>query len=53
MAILRVADTLTTFKTLLKTHYFREAFNIIYNFFLVFHIVYIFAFYCKVKIVNR
>ena len=27
--------------------------RLIYNFFLVFHIVYIFAFYCKFKIVNR
>ena len=27
--------------------------RLIYNFFLVFHIVYIFAFYCKLKIVNR
>ena len=27
--------------------------GLIYNFFLVFHIVYIFAFYCKFKIVNR
>ena len=27
--------------------------RLIYNFFLVFHIVYFFAFYCKVKIVNR
>ena len=38
-------------KSLLKTYYFGEGF--IYNFFLVFHIVYIFAFYCKFKIVNR
>ena len=46
---LQSQQNFNAFKSLLKTHYFREAFN----FFLVFHIVYIFAFYCKFKIVNR
>ena len=46
---LQSQQNFNAFKSLLKTHYFREAFN----FFLVFHIVYIFAFYCKFKIVSR
>ena len=46
---LQSQQNFNVFKSLLKTHYFREAFN----FFLVFRIVYIFAFYCKFKIVNN
>ena len=46
---LQSQQNFNAFKSLLKTHYFREAFN----FFLQFYIAYIFAFYCKFKIVNR
>ena len=41
-----------TFKSLLKTRVAILEKRLIYNFFLEFHIVYIFAFYCKFKIVN-
>ena len=46
---LQSQQNFNAFKSLLKTHYFREAFN----FFLQFYIAYIFAFYCKFKTVNR
>ena len=42
-----------TFKTLLIKKLTILEKRLIYNFFLVFHIVYIFAFYCQFKIVNR